>query len=435
MKKLGILLGLALIVAQAGTVSAKSLEDVLKEKGVITETDYKEVTKSKPLDYKLGKGFTFTSEDEKYQLSVGGRLQARYSFFDRDQESGHSTQTQDISQWQIRRMKFWMSGYAYSKDLTYLLQSDFTQTSSTPSSGTGGAGAKFIDHAYFNYKLIDEFQVLAGQTKVPFGRQWLTSSGALSFVDRSPVSDAFRPGYDIGVKLNGKIAKGLVNYDLGVYGGKGQGIISGNNNNSVAARVAINPLGELAYNEADLETSTRPLVSVGTNYFYDRVQFTRGANAAASAFELTNQNFMSSNGWLTSGNAFTRGIQSEKVDVHLYGVDAAFKWMGAYAVAEYLLGQAEGTDSGALLRAHGYFIQAGYCVLPKKLEVAGRWSYMDPDRDTANDLRTEVGGAISYYFNKHNLKLQGDVVNLHTQRSATVQTDEMQYRVQAQIIF
>ncbi len=39
-------------------VEAKTLEDVLKEKGVITEADYKEVTKVKPYDYKLGKGFT-----------------------------------------------------------------------------------------------------------------------------------------------------------------------------------------------------------------------------------------------------------------------------------------------------------------------------------------------------------------------------------------
>ena len=342
---------------------------------------------------------------------------------------------QDVSQYQIRRMKIWMGGYAYTKDLTYLLQVDATQTSSTPSSGTGNAGAKFIDHAYLNYRVIDEFQVLAGQTKVPFGRQWLTSSGALSFVDRSPASDAFRPGYDIGVKLNGKIAKGLVNYDLGTYGGKGQGITSGTNDNSFAARVAVNPLGELAYSEADLDTTCRPLFSVGANYFYDVVQYTRGATAAASTFETTNLNFMSSNGWLTAGNAFTRGIQTEKVNVNLYGVDAAVKWMGAYAVAEYLLGQAEGDRSGALLRAQGYFIQAGYCVLPKKLEVAARWSYVDPDRDAANDLRTEVGGAVSYYFNKHNLKLQADVANLHTQRSATVQTDEMQYRMQAQLIF
>ncbi len=424
---------LSIFICQSA--GAKTLEDVLKEKGVITEEDYREVTRSKPIDYKVGKGFTFTSPDEKFQLSLGGRLQARYSFFDRDQDSGDASQDQDVSQFQIRRMKVWMNGYAYTKDLTYLLQIDTTQTSSTPSSGTGNSGAKFIDHAYFNYRIIDEFQVLAGQTKVPFGRQWLTSSGSLSFVDRSPASDAFRPGYDIGVKLNGKIAKGLVNYDLGVYGGKGQGITSSNNDNSFAARVAVNPLGELAYNEADLDTTDKPLVSVGANYFYDKVQYTRGATAALSTFESTNLNFMSSSGWLTAANAFNRGIQSEQVNVHLFGGDAAFKWMGAYAVAEYLLGQANGDRSDAELRAHGYFIQAGYCVLPKKLEVAARWSYVDSNRDASNDLRTEVGGAVSYYFNKHNLKLQGDVVKLHTQRSVTVDTDEMQYRVQAQIIF
>jgi phosphate-selective porin OprO/OprP len=425
-KAVAVMLVAAAFYAQAA--EAKTLEDVLKEKGVISEADYKEVMKSKPVTYKVGKGFTFLSDDEKFQLSLGGRLQARYTFFDRDP-------AQDQSQWQIRRMKIWMSGYAYTKDLTYLLQVDATQTSSTPSSGTGNAGAKFIDHAYMNYRLIDEFQVLVGQTKVPFGRQWLTSSGALSFVDRSPTSDAFRPGYDIGVKLHGKIAKGLVNYDLGGYGGKGQGIPSSNNDNSFAARIAVNPLGDLPYSEADLDTTAKPLFSVGTNYFYDRVQYTRGATAAASTFETTNLNFMSSNGWLTAGNAFNRGIQSEKVDVNLYGVDAAFKWMGVYAVAEYLLGQAEGDSSGALLRAQGYFLQAGYCVVPKTLEVAARWSYVDPDRDAANNLRTEVGGAVSYYINKHNLKIQGDVANLHTQRGTTAPTDEMQYRLQAQIIF
>jgi phosphate-selective porin OprO/OprP len=53
---------------------------VLKGKGVITEEDYEEVTKVKPFYYKLGKGFTFTTNDEKFQLALGGRLQFRYAF-------------------------------------------------------------------------------------------------------------------------------------------------------------------------------------------------------------------------------------------------------------------------------------------------------------------------------------------------------------------
>jgi phosphate-selective porin len=433
MKRWGVLAGLLLATAQVGDLSAKTLEDVLKEKGVITEADYKEITRVKPIDYKIGKGFTFTSADEKFQLSLGGRLQSRYTFFDREQESGVASQRQDVSEWRIRRMKVWMSGYAYTKDLTYLLQTEMTQTSSSPSTGTGNAGAKFIEHAYLNYRLMDEVQLLVGQTKVPFGRQWLTGSGNLSFIDRSPVSDAFRPGYDIGLKLHGKIAKGLVTYDFGGYGGKGQGIISGTNDNSFAARLTVNPLGELPYNEADLDTTGKPLVSVGANYFYDRLAFTRGADAGTSTFESTNQNFMSSAGWLTASRTFGRGVQTEKVEAQLIGIDAAFKWLGSYTVAEYFIGQAEGDRSGALLRAHGFFAQTGYCVIPKKLEIAARYSYLDPNRDARNDLLTEVAGAVSYYFSKHNLKLQGDIANIHNQ--ATNRSDEMQYRLQAQIIF
>ena len=59
--------GLLALTAAVQSSQAKTLEDVLKEKGVITESDYNDILKSapksKPLDYKLGKGFTFTSPE------------------------------------------------------------------------------------------------------------------------------------------------------------------------------------------------------------------------------------------------------------------------------------------------------------------------------------------------------------------------------------
>lgn len=431
MKKRIIAAGLLATALTGQTVQAKTLEDVLKEKGVITEADYKEVTKVKPLDYKPGKGFTFTSPNEKFQLSLGGRLQARYSFLDRDQDSKNSAQKQDISESRVRRMKFWLSGYAYSKDLTYQVQTDFTQSSSS----------KFIDYAYLNYRVVDEFQVRAGQDKIPFGRQWLNPSGALQFVDRSPVSDAFRPGYDIGVMLHGKIANGLVNYNFGGYGGGGQGQVRSGNDNSFAARITVNPLGDMAYGEADLDRSDKPLLSIGANYYLNKLSATR--SGTTTTLETNNLNFTQNSsttfnggGWLNNGannrlnNRFTT---SEKLSIDMYGVDAAFKWMGAYAVAEYLLAQAEGDKSGALLRSHGYYVQTGYCILPKKLETSIRYSWLDPDRDVKDDQISEVGGAVSWYFDKHNLKLQGDIANIHNQ--ATGRSNEMQYRLQAQVIF
>jgi phosphate-selective porin OprO/OprP len=397
------------------TASAKTLEDVLKEKGVITEADYKEVTKVKPIDYKLGKGFTFTSEDGRFQTTLGGRFQFRYTFTDKD--GG-----QDVSQWDAKRIRFWLKGYAYTKDLTYALEVD-------PRAYASAANKGLLD-AWINYKLIDEVQLKVGQYKVPFSRQQLTSDGAQEFVDRSPVVDSMKADYDIGAMLNGKIAKGLLEYNLGVFGGAGQTTGRSDNNNLFAARVAVNPLGNVGYSEADLDYSQKPQLGIAANYFRNTVVKT------GTSLDISVPNYASSKGWLGSGfNKSGYAATNDKLDVDSYGADLVFKWMGLFVQSEYLLGQAESQFTGHLLRSQGFYGEAGYSIIPKTLDLAFRYSYYDPDRDIANNNVTEQIGAISYYFNKHNLKLQADVGNTHTQHAGSASTDDMAYRVQAQIIF
>ncbi len=434
MKKSSIVTASAVLAATVACASAeaKTLEDILKEKGVITEADYKEVTKSKALDYKLGNGFTLTSPDEKFKLTIGGRLQTRYTFTDLEQNTASKS---DSSKWEAKRIKLWMKGHAYTKDLTYLYQVDFANSGSS----------KMLEHAYMNYRFMDEVQLLAGQTKVPFGRQWLNSSGSQQFVDRSMASDMFRPGYDVGVKLHGDIMKGLATYEFGVYGGAGQSTTRNSNNNAFAARATFNPFGKMPYAESDLDQSAKPLLSIGANYYRNTLKATytpavaddpatlaNEKKAAATAFETNAITLAGTSGWL--GKGLTRTFTgSEKIDVNNYGVDAAFKWLGISAQAEYLLGQADGQDSDSTLRAHGFYAQAGYCIVPKTVEVAFRYSYVDPNRDRSDDLITDTQGAVSYYFSKHSLKLQADVTNTHDQSKA--KPDDMQYRLQAQIIF
>lgn len=411
----GLLLGSCLVKPAEG----KTLEDVLKEKGVITEEDYQAVTKSTPISYKAGKGFTFTSADEKFQLSLGGRAQVRYTYTDTDSARGL-----DNHRWEIRRMKMWLNGYAYMKDLTYLLQLDFVQ----------GGSSRIIDHAYLNYRLRDEVQLLVGQTKVPFGRQWLTSSGSQQFVERSTASDMFRPGYDTGVKLWGEFLQGMATYDLGVYGGAGQSTLrSASTDYAFAARATVNPFGKMPYSEVDLDTSEKPLLSVGANYYTNGLKSsaTTVGGTTTTSFESNNVTLAGNSGWLGRG---VGKFGSQKVDFDTYGFDAALKWMGLYAIGEYFAGNAEGQTNGVTLHADGFYVQAGYCIIPKTFEAALRYSYVDPRRDVVDDHQTDVGGALSWYFNKHNLKVQGDVTNSHIQR-ATGPTDDMIYRIQAQIIF
>ncbi|MCM2358202.1 MAG: OprO/OprP family phosphate-selective porin [Geobacteraceae bacterium] len=403
---------ICLSIAMAGqSTQARTLEDVLKEKGVITEEDYKEVTRSRPVDYRLGKGFTFTSPNEKFQLSLGARLQPRYTFTDND--TG-----QDSSEFRVRRMKLFLSGYAFTKDVSYKLQVNFAESNT----------ASVLEDAWLNYRLLghNEAQIFFGQDKVPFARQELTSSGAQQFVDRANVTDTFKAGRDTGLMLHGKIMAGLVNYNAGVFNGAGQTQLRSSsgatNHNAFAARVTFNPLGDMPYSEADLDHGEKPLVSVGADYYFNTLK-----KVSATAFETTNK--------LNYASNFLKPASfgaSEKVDVDLYSIDLAFKWLGASAQAEYFIAQADGQVSNSTQRGHGFYAQAGYFIIPKQLELAGRYSYADVDRDVANDLRTEVSGAVSYYFNKHNLKVQGDVTDIHRQPA---KSDDLQCRLQAQIIF
>jgi phosphate-selective porin OprO/OprP len=407
----------------ANGASAKTLEDVLKEKGVITEEDYKEVSKVKPIDYKLGKGFTFTSQDERFQLSLGGRMQFRYTFFDYDKDNNAKN---DTSQFDAKRVRLWAQGYAYSKNLTYNLE--FDPRAYAKDNKTG------LINAYMDYKIIDEAQVRVGQYKDFFGRQEVTSDGALEFVDRSPVADAFKHGYDIGAMLYGKVAGGIANYNVGVFGGAGQTNTRDSNDNAFIARVAVNPLGDMAYSEGDLDVSQKPLLSIGANYLYNTLNKT--TPAAGPTYDSTASYTNSSTGWIPASTTF--GNARDKIEVFSYGGDLAFKWMGFSLQGEYLLGQAEARHGNQNQRAQGYYAQAGYVIIPKTLEVAFRYSYLDKNRDADNNLITETIGAVSYYFDKHNLKIQGDVGNIHNQKTVSgvhEQFDDMQYRLQAQIIF
>jgi phosphate-selective porin OprO/OprP len=439
MKKLGVLLGLALIVAQAGTVSAKSLEDVLKEKGVITEDDYKEVVKSRPIKYKLGEGFNFTSADGKFSGSIGAALQFRYTLMDLDDVNNTAAkQVQDSSKFELKRIKLLFNGYAFSPDLTYKLSINFANIAGGTTSNGG-----LLEESWINYRLIDEVQFRFGQDKVQFARQFITPSTAQQFVDQSAVTAAFAPGYDTGLAILGKIAGGLVNYSIGGLGGVGQNTYRATTDNAFVARITADPFGYVKYSEADLDNSVKPLWSVGSSFYRNTLNQT-----SANTFESNNIGFLKSGtGWYGIGSPLMTAAQkfstTEAIDFNTFGIDTVFKWQGLSITGEYFKGFAEGQTTTHSLVAEGFYGQAGYFIIPKQVELAYRYSYLDPNRAVANDHWTENAAAVSWYINNHNLKLQADYTAVHKQGRIVStnpgpnakSTDDQQVRFQAQILF
>ncbi|ABQ27486.1 porin [Geotalea uraniireducens] len=429
MKKTMTTIGIVAAILGSQVSFAKTLEDVLKEKGVITEEDYKAVTRSKSLDYKLGEGFVFTSPDEKFRTAIGSSFQIRYAFMDLDNANNTTAnKAQDSSRFELRRIKLFFNGYAFTRDLAFKLVLNFANSQNPPTT-TG-----LLEETWMNYRLLDEAQLRFGQDKVQFGRQFITSSTALQFVDLSVVTIAFVPGYDTGLMIHGKIAGGLVNYNVAGYGGLGQNTFRTTSDNAFAARLTVNPFGDVKYSESDVEYSRKPLVSLGADFFRDTV----------NGSETNNLNFFGSKGWYGIGNpllsAARRISTGEAIDFNTAGIDAVFKWLGCSAQGEYFIGQADGQTTKNTLRAQGFYTQAGYFVIPKKLEFAARYAYLDPNRDVADDHWIETTGAISWYINDHNLKLVADYTNIHKQKGISFNngpnaTDDRQVRFQAQMVF
>ncbi|NJD63097.1 MAG: porin, partial [Deltaproteobacteria bacterium] len=283
MKRLVFAAGILMVLLTCQLGWAKTLEEVLKEKGVISEADLKEVTVTRPSEYQLGKGFTFTSPDKRFQLSLGGRGQFQYQYVDKDDVNGPAT---DQSVWKIRRFKVYMGGYAFTRDVTYRVQVDLAK------SGT----AQMLDDAWINYRFADVAQLQAGQFKVPFARGELTSDGALQFVDRANAVDAFKPSYDIGAMVAGKVIGGKLAYHAGIFNGTGQSGTRTNNSGAWAVRVAFNPFGEMRYSEADLENTPNPLLSIGANYFSNTLK--RNSNSTFLDTTSSTPPYAGTSGWL-----------------------------------------------------------------------------------------------------------------------------------------
>jgi phosphate-selective porin OprO/OprP len=384
------------------------------------------------------------SDDGNYKLTIGGQYQMRYDFLDLDNGTNGGV-AQDYSKFQLRRAKVMLSGNAFTKDLTYKMNINFANSNGGSTSNGG-----LLEETYLQYRLIDEVQFRFGQDKVQFGRGFITSSGALQFVDASNICNSFVPGYDIGLSLGGIVLDGLINYTVGVYGGTGQDTFRATNDNAFAARIVVNPLGPMKYSESDVENSNKPLLSIAGSYYKNALKKTAGAGSLETNNTSFGKSYSSSTstpgGWFVAGQNATGAIPfttNEHVYFDLFGADAAFKWKGFSFQGEYFLAQANGEVSHLEQIGQGFYVQSGYFVIPKTLELAARYAYMDPNRNQSNNHWVETTGAISWYINEHNLKLQTDFTNIHRQgrlassnASATAKsTDDQLFRVQAQLLF
>jgi hypothetical protein len=295
----------------------------------------------------------------------------------------------------IRRAKTELSGWVWRRELTYELQLSWAGAEA------GASTTEPLEDFILSWDVSRKktFQVTVGQFKVPLGRQELTSSNRLQFVDRDLLSFEFTRGRDIGVQLQGLLGGGRVEYRAGVFNGTPASRLGNDNDRyQYNARVVFQPWGDVRYSEGDFESKDRPLLAVGGQF---------------------------------ENNDLHGVTNATDFNTTILGADAVFKYRGLSLFAEYF-DRRRKPETGESFDSNGFHAQAGFFVKRNVFEVAARYAGFDPSSLIPdNDLR-EKGLALNYYLNKHNLKLQGDLRSLKDEARARTNKE---LRMQVQVRF
>jgi phosphate-selective porin OprO and OprP len=331
-------------------------------------------------------------------LSISNRAQFRFTEEIPDDDlrlPGTEEGGDPKGSFRIRRAKTELSGWVWRKELTYELQLSWAGAEA------GASTTEPLEDFILTWDASRKktFQITVGQFKVPLGRQEMTSSNRLQFVDRDLLSFEFTRGRDIGVQLQGLVAKGRLEYRAGVFNGNPASRLGNDNDRyQYNARVTFQPWGDVRYSESDFESKDKPLLAVGAQFENNDL---RGVTNATD-FNTT-----------------------------ILGADAVFKYRGLSLFAEYFDRRRE-PETGESFDSNGFHAQAGFFVKRDVFEVAARYASFDPSSLIPENDLNEKGLALNYYLNKHNLKLQADVRSLKDEsRSRT----NKELRVQAQVRF
>ncbi|MCC8360498.1 porin [Salinimicrobium sediminilitoris] len=349
---------------------------------------------------KFGKGLVnVVAQDSSYSMKMGLRMQTLFtSDWGITEDDGFGT---GESAFLIRRARLKFDGFAYSPRLKYKLQLGLSNRDISGASDFTSDAPRYILDAVVMWNFYENFELWAGQTKLPGNREQLISSGSLETVDRSLVNSRFNLGRDLGIQLHHETSLGgdfIMREALSIAQGEGRNVTTGNlGGYQYTARLEFLPLGNFEdYAGADFVREDSPKLAVGFSYDYND-------NAVRTRSNAGNYMFIE-NGFF-------------ETDISTIFVDAMFKYEGFSAMGEYAYRDAEdifardtdGSLTGDAVNAgSGINLQAGY-LFGNNLQLVGRYTNIDLKDEVAQALENQYTLALSKYFVGHKLKVQTDL--------------------------
>ncbi len=433
---------------QSNVWASDILTDVLREKEVITKEDWVRIEAERekreqelsdrmdqefPVAIGYGrKGFELKSRDGKFATQLQWRFQGRYTYPDRsDEETFTDFNDNPESTFELRRVRMKIGGHGYQPWIKYYFEVDLQSTSN---SGASPGETRLIDWRIMleRYKWAS---LQLGQWKVDYNRERRDSSGNQQFVERSIVNNVFTIDRQVGAMLYGHVAAGTLldsRYYAGVFTGSGRGEANDDDHMMYFGRYQWNFLGkDLKWTQSDVEYHELPTGSLAFGAYTTIGKCTRWSSSGCGSLP-----------GFTSDSAAADGQYKVEGMVEEF----SFKYRGLSIQHEYHWKQikdstlAEGAP-GQKTNLMGSYSQIGYFphylipVVPKPLEVAFRYAFVDPNISTRNDRRQEYTTAINWFFAGHKNKLTLDGSWLTLAQPAGQNQHEQRIRFQWDVSF
>ncbi len=351
------------------------------------------------------RGFYIRSADEQFLLKIGGWMHVRWTGLNRQTDNPRRAGRQkqdDINGIDIEDLRVIFSGHIHTPKFRYTL---------VITGDTDQEHAWRTYRGWLTYEFDKAFQVSAGLLKLPFGRQEPWGKAVLQFVDRSLANETFKLTRAAGAMLHGTVAERLT-YAVAVVNGL-------NNqddrvtqeeldtNFAYVARLEAHILGKPIRTESDLAYSKDPQMEVGLSF----AQNDDNGDRRTSGFYPIPDRVRRGRGIGPNGPVDLTGT-----DLTQFGADAAFRCRGFSATAEYWLRAIDGeselsawerlTGRDDWTHAQGGYFQAGYFIIPRRVELAARLGGV---WDNSGGNSWEYAFVVNYFpWGSYNTVLQVD---------------------------
>lgn len=355
-------------------------------------------------DTSFGKGLiNFVAKDSSFSVKFAPRFQVRsMSSWNYDGDQYGSPEHNFI----VRRARLKFDGFAYSPKLKYKIELGLSNRDISGANQFNRNTPRYILDAVIMWNFAGNWELWAGQTKLPGNVERVVSSANLQLIDRSLLNSRFNIDRDLGIQLRHKTNLGgsfLMREKFSVSQGEGRNVTEGNEGGlQYTARLEFLPFGTFKskgdYFQSDLKREEKPKLMLGFTYNY-------------------NQNAVRERGFAGDYMMRTDGSLYETDQTTIFA-DAMFKHNGFSFMGEYTKRSADDeiatevdgvTPTGDIvLTGNALNLQAGY-LFKSNYEIAARFTTVNYESVTGALPTTQYTLGLNKFIVGHKLKVQSDI--------------------------